>query len=268
MKYLYKYPQARLPVRRAGARPIAGAAATSPSTSCSTRASSTRTVISTCSWNTPRNRPKTSWCRSPSTIAARSRRSSTCCRRFGSATAGRGATTIRARCSSTSPASPASFGQSSAIWASAIFYCDGQASLLFTENETNTQRLFGVQNRTPFVKDGINNYIVHGQRDAVNPQQTGTKVAAHYRLTVPPGKSRGGSPAAHAGRAGRSEQELRQRQRRIRQTFRRDHARRAGRRPTSSTPRSFRARSMRMRPTSCARRWPGCCGPSSSTIST
>ena len=52
-------------------------------------------------------------------------------------------------------------------------YCDGQASLLFTENETNTQRLFGVPNRTPFVKDGINNYIVHGQRDAVNPQQNG-----------------------------------------------------------------------------------------------
>ena len=68
-------------------------------------------------------------------------------------------------------------------------YCDGQASLLFTENETNTQRLVGVQNRTPFVKDGINNYVVHGQRDVVNPQQTGTKVAAHYRLTVPPGKS-------------------------------------------------------------------------------
>ena len=44
-------------------------------------------------------------------------------------------------------------------------------------------------NRTPFVKDGINNYVVHGQRDVVNPQQTGTKVAAHYRLTVPSGKS-------------------------------------------------------------------------------
>ena len=64
-------------------------------------------------------------------------------------------------------------------------YCDGHPSLLFTENETNTQRLAGVQNRTPFVKDAINNYVVHGQRGAVNPQQTGTKVAAHYRLTVP-----------------------------------------------------------------------------------
>jgi mannosylglycerate hydrolase MGH1-like protein len=67
-------------------------------------------------------------------------------------------------------------------------YCAGGAPLLFTENETNTERHFGTPNRTPFVKDGINNYVVHGQQDAVNPQQTGTKVAAQYRLTVPPGK--------------------------------------------------------------------------------
>ena len=67
-------------------------------------------------------------------------------------------------------------------------YCDGPAPLLFTENETNIARLFHGQNRTPFVKDGINNFVVHGQQDAVNPEQTGTKVAAHYRLNVPPGK--------------------------------------------------------------------------------
>jgi hypothetical protein len=67
-------------------------------------------------------------------------------------------------------------------------YCDGQASIVFTENETNAQQLFGGQNRTPFVKDGINNFIVHGQAGTVNPQNTGTKAAAHYRLTVPPGK--------------------------------------------------------------------------------
>jgi hypothetical protein len=68
-------------------------------------------------------------------------------------------------------------------------YCDGQATLLFTENETNTQRLVGVQNRTAYVKDGINNYLVHGKSDAVNPQHSGTKMAAHYRLTVPAGGS-------------------------------------------------------------------------------
>jgi Mannosylglycerate hydrolase MGH1-like glycoside hydrolase domain len=69
-----------------------------------------------------------------------------------------------------------------------FLYCDGEASLFFTENDTNVQRLFGEQNRTPFVKDGINNFIVHGQTDAVNPQKTGTKTAAHYHLRVPAGK--------------------------------------------------------------------------------
>jgi hypothetical protein len=68
-------------------------------------------------------------------------------------------------------------------------YCDGDAPLLFTENETNTQRIFGAPNRSPYVKDGINDFVVHGRRGAVNPEQTGTKVAAHYRLTVPAGGS-------------------------------------------------------------------------------
>src|SRR5262249_50569839 len=63
-------------------------------------------------------------------------------------------------------------------------HCDGDATLLFTENETNTQRIFGVPNRSPYVKDSINNYIVHGQLDAVNPLQKGTKAAAHYRVSV------------------------------------------------------------------------------------
>ncbi len=68
-------------------------------------------------------------------------------------------------------------------------YCEGDVPLLFTENETNTQRIFGVPNRSPYVKDGINNYIVHGQQGAVNPEQKGTKAAAHYRITVQPGAS-------------------------------------------------------------------------------
>jgi hypothetical protein len=68
-------------------------------------------------------------------------------------------------------------------------YCAGDAPLLFTENETNTQRIFGVPNRTPYVKDGINNCIVHGQIDAINPHQTGTKAAAHYCLSVKPGEA-------------------------------------------------------------------------------
>ena len=68
-------------------------------------------------------------------------------------------------------------------------YCDGSPTLLFTENETNTQRIFGVSNRSPYVKDNINNYIVQGQQDAVNPEQQGTKAWAHYRVTVKPGES-------------------------------------------------------------------------------
>lgn len=69
-------------------------------------------------------------------------------------------------------------------------YCENGAPLLFTENETNTQRVFGVPNRTPFVKDSIDSYVVHGQEGAVNPEKKGTKVAAHYRLTVGAGQSR------------------------------------------------------------------------------
>jgi hypothetical protein len=69
--------------------------------------------------------------------------------------------------------------------------CDGTATLLFTENETNTQRIFGAPNRSPYVKDSINNYVVHGDQGAVNPERQGTKAAAHYRVTVPPGTSQG-----------------------------------------------------------------------------
>ncbi|MFB2839291.1 MGH1-like glycoside hydrolase domain-containing protein [Floridanema evergladense] len=64
------------------------------------------------------------------------------------------------------------------------FYCEGVVPLLFTENETNNQRIFGTENASPFVKDGINNYIVHGQSDGVNPNKFGTKVSSHYEITV------------------------------------------------------------------------------------
>ncbi len=68
-----------------------------------------------------------------------------------------------------------------------FLYCEGTGPLLFTENETNTQRLFGTPNRTPYVKDGINNHVVQGQPGAVNPEQRGTKAAPHYRLMIEPG---------------------------------------------------------------------------------
>ena len=68
-------------------------------------------------------------------------------------------------------------------------YCEGDVPLLFTENETNYERVFGTPNQTPFVKDGINDYIVNGRKTAVNPDKNGTKVAAHYELKVNPGES-------------------------------------------------------------------------------
>ena len=68
--------------------------------------------------------------------------------------------------------------------------CEDAPPLLFTENETNTERLFGQPNRTPYVKDAFHNCLVQGRADAVNPARTGTKAAAHYRVTVPAGGSR------------------------------------------------------------------------------
>jgi hypothetical protein len=65
----------------------------------------------------------------------------------------------------------------------------GSPSLLFTDNETNSERLFGGPNASPHVKDGIGEAIVHGRSDAVNPERTGTKVAAQYHLSISAGET-------------------------------------------------------------------------------
>jgi hypothetical protein len=70
-----------------------------------------------------------------------------------------------------------------------FFACAGAKELLFTENETNHERLFGTPNRTSYVKDGINDFIVHGRKAAVNAEKQGTKASAHYELSVAAGKS-------------------------------------------------------------------------------
>src|SRR5512139_2377970 len=71
-----------------------------------------------------------------------------------------------------------------------VFSCEGEVPLLFTDNTTNHDRLFpGQPNASRYVKDGINNCVVHGDQGAVNPARQGTKVAAHYRLMVGPGES-------------------------------------------------------------------------------
>ncbi len=74
--------------------------------------------------------------------------------------------------------------ETSRLW----LHCEGAVETLFTENETNTQRLYG-HSGPAYAKDGINDYIVVGNRDAVNPAQSGTKAAAHYSPVVPPGGS-------------------------------------------------------------------------------
>ena len=65
-----------------------------------------------------------------------------------------------------------------------FLHCDGDPRLLFTENETNNERIFGTPNTSPYVKDAINAYVVTGRHDAVNPDQIGTKAAAYYQMDV------------------------------------------------------------------------------------
>jgi hypothetical protein len=66
-----------------------------------------------------------------------------------------------------------------------FLYCEGAVDLLFTENETNTQRAFNQPNQQPYCKDGIIQAVVHGNKNAVNPDLHGTKASALYGLAVP-----------------------------------------------------------------------------------
>ncbi|HSB80754.1 MAG TPA: glucosidase [Candidatus Methylomirabilis sp.] len=66
---------------------------------------------------------------------------------------------------------------------------EGTPDLLFTENESNFQRVWGTTNPQPFVKDAFHEYLIHGRKDAVNPARGGTKAAAHYPLRLAPGQS-------------------------------------------------------------------------------
>jgi hypothetical protein len=70
-----------------------------------------------------------------------------------------------------------------------LLHCAGKPGLLFTENETNSECLFGKPNDSPYVKDAFHRYLIQGQLDAVNPGAEGTKTAAHYVLSIGPAKS-------------------------------------------------------------------------------
>ncbi|MEM7335667.1 MAG: glucosidase, partial [Chloroflexota bacterium] len=68
------------------------------------------------------------------------------------------------------------------------FYAHQAEQFLFTENESNNERLFNSPNVTPYVKDAFHRYVIDGEQTAVNPQKTGTKVAGIYVLDIQPGQ--------------------------------------------------------------------------------
>jgi len=71
-----------------------------------------------------------------------------------------------------------------------VLFCDGDVPLLFTENETNHERLFpGQKNESQHVKDGINDFVIHGNQNAVNPEKQGTKTAAHFQVDIGAGQT-------------------------------------------------------------------------------
>jgi hypothetical protein len=88
------------------------------------------------------------------------------------------------------PAGARTMAATHAVLGAYHLYCEGETPLLFTENSTNHAKLhLNYPDAGPYLKDGINDYVVEGRREAVNPAREGTKAAAHYRLTVGPGRS-------------------------------------------------------------------------------
>jgi hypothetical protein len=68
--------------------------------------------------------------------------------------------------------------------------CENAPPILFTENETNFQKMYGVSNTAPFVKDAFHEFVIGGHTQAVNEIRVGTKAAAHYILDLMPGETR------------------------------------------------------------------------------
>ena len=160
-------PAGGLPVRRPGRAPTGTAASATRSTSCSTPASSTTAATSTSRSTTPRPAPTTCWPGSRCATAAPRRRRSTCCRRCGSATPGRGASSPPSRRCGPSTARGPCVAAHHDVVGDYWLHVRDDADLLFCENETNTERLWGQPNASPYVKDGVDQAVVHGERDAV-----------------------------------------------------------------------------------------------------
>ncbi len=124
------------------------------------------------------------------------RRRCMCCRSFGRAISGRGSQ------NSMKPRLLARGSDSISIDHPLLtpmrLRCEGRPQFLFCENDTNIRRFGGMNAPGQYFKDGINDYIVNGDPAAVNPARLGTKVAAHYQLTLPAGGERPVAPAADA----------------------------------------------------------------------
>ena len=132
------------------------------------------------------------------------------------------------------------------------FFYDATDEFLFTENETNFQRLYGSENFSPFVKDSFHAYIISGDKSSTNPDLHGTKVAPVYRIKLAAGESR----AVYLRLVSLSEWDSNRR--RIPEYSTQGKAK-----PTSSTS-SGSVDSMRIEKVSPDRRVRACSGPSSS----
>ena len=193
MKMLYKYPQVAYPygelVQVNGQRYAGRTRIRTIRCACVTPSSPI--VTSTCSSSMPKPTQKTSSAVLRPSIAAPIRRRFTSCRTCGIATSGRGS---RARCGPRSmPIGPGAAHTEHEVLGERWWYAradDRPLDLLFTENETNVERLYHVPNTSPYVKDGINDAVVNGtlRADRVNAQQ-GSKLAGHAQASVAPGQS-------------------------------------------------------------------------------
>ena len=76
-----------------------------------------------------------------------------------------------------------------AMYGERWLHCEGAPALLFTENDTNSSRLYGADGSTRYTKDAFHRYFIAGERDAINPERHGTKAAAHYAWHIPAGRT-------------------------------------------------------------------------------
>ena len=199
----------------------------------------------------------------PSTAGPEPAIARTCCPSSGSATPG-GPTPGAPRPAAGGRAPrplPGRSPRATSSWAQRFLYCDGAGELLFTDNETNRYRLWGQPNPTPYQKDGINDYIVNGRQDAVNPDAQGDQGRrSTRRVTVAPGQS----ATVRLRLTARAPGELADPFGRLRRDVRGPQAR--GRRVLRAADPADR--SARTPPASSARATPGCCGPSRPTSTT